>query len=450
MILDRDAFGLWSFLAKRVFRAVFTATSSEECAKAIRETLSEREVAMYIHIPFCTGTCVFCPYPRIAVPRSELDRVLDKYFSALITEVKLYGKLLRDLGLRVVDIHAGGGTPSLVPGRLWRLLLEAISEEFEAEPRIAIEANPEDLSAEPKAFDLVDSGVEEVSLGVQSLNPRILKVLGRRHSVEDSIKAIENLRRAGCRYLNIDLMYMVPGQTLGDWVRDLEEASSLDVDEITCYPTLVARHSIGYRLIREGKLPPQPSERDFESMIYACEDTLPKRGYRGVEIYGYSRLEWKYATVNYEMEGPLLAFGAGAVGFTGGFEYVNTHFVEEYVEALKSGRLPIAGARRVRSFERWVRYATCRLFVCRSLDRESFERKFGIEFDEAMRKSGFAAFLKLLKALKRVEDDGRRLYLTRRGLLTAHKVCWAFVLNVPCRIVEEFSREPWPPRVEIP
>jgi len=81
----------------------------------------------------------------------------------------------------------------------------------------------------------------------------MLRILGRRRNVEDSIKAIENLRNAGCKYINMDLMYMIPGQTLEEWIKDLEIDSQQDVDEITCYPTLVTSYSIGYKLIKRGK-----------------------------------------------------------------------------------------------------------------------------------------------------------------------------------------------------
>ena len=451
MILDAGAFGLWSAVVKRAFRAVFVRPSPGEALRSIASTLRDREAAAYIHVPFCTGTCTFCPYVRYPLARSEVERIIGKYVDALIREMRLYSGIVKELGLRVVDIHAGGGTPSLVPPRLWRRILEEASSLLGAEPRAAIEANPEDLRDEGRAYSLVDSGIDEVSLGVQSFDARILRTLGRRHGPEDAVRAVENLRGAGCRYINIDLMYMVPGQSPYDWARDLEAAAGLDVDEVTCYPTLVARHSRGYELMRRGIIPQQPDGKAFREMVYLCEDVLPARGFRGVEIYGYSRVEgWKYFTVNYEMEGPLLGLGCGAMGFTGGYEYQNTCFVDEYVEAVSRGRLPIAGSRGVDRVERAIRYVVCRLFVCRELDKGGFESRFGESFDELVGRTGFGRALRLLRFLGVISERGGRLRLTKKGLFTAHKICWAFVLNVPCRIAEEFMREPWPERVVVP
>ncbi len=454
MILDRSSFGIWSFIAKRAFRATFVSMEQKSVREGIRGTLKENEVAVYIHIPFCKGSCLYCPYVRFPIGR-DLD-VLDKYVDAVVSEVQLYGRLLRDHDIKIVDVHAGGGTPSLLRGYHIRRILEALAENLGAEPKIAIEANPEDLKDEKHTFELVESGVSEVSLGVQSFNRRLLGNLGRRHTPEDSLRAINNLREAGIEYLNIDLMYMIPGtrssppQSEEEWREDLEIASQQEVDEITCYPTLIADHCAGYRLVRAGGVI-QPSRRVFRRMVYMAEDILSSKGFTPVEIYGYSRKEdWKYVTVNYEMEGPLLGLGCGAMGFTGGFEYQNTCSVSDYIEALRESRLPVAGARYVSLSERGIRYATCRLFICRRLNLEEFERKLRRSFEELVGRTGFGRMLRLLEIMGYVSREGAELKLTRKGLFMAHQICWAFVLNVPCRMSEKFLQNPWPKEVQIP
>jgi len=95
--------------------------------------------------------------------KKEIEEIIEKYIDALIREMTMYSKITKDLDLKIIDIHAGGGTPSLVPGKYWKILLEKISELFNAEPRIAIEANSEDLKDETYTFDLIDSEVNEVT-----------------------------------------------------------------------------------------------------------------------------------------------------------------------------------------------------------------------------------------------------------------------------------------------
>ena len=194
------------------------------------------------------------------------------------------------------------------------------------------------------------------------------------------------------------------------------------MDEITCYPTLIAEHCPGYGPMRRGDVK-QPSKRTFKKMVYASEDVLSSKGFEPIEIYGYSRKDgWKYATVNYEMEGPLLGFGCGAMGFTGGYEYQNTCSVPEYIRATLGGRLPIAGGRNVDVRERAIRYIACRLFVCRSLDLGEFERKLGGGFSDLVGKTGLGKALALLRLLRCVKRRAGRIELTRRGLFTAHLI----------------------------
>ncbi len=445
MLLDRNGFGFWSLMAKRAFKATFTRPSSPD--SKIKDTLKESEVALYIHIPFCKSKCLYCPY----VSFTRREKLVSKYIEALKAEIRMYGDLLRESGVKITDIHAGGGTPSLLSGSDFHGILDTIAESFDSDQKIAIEANPDDLKDEGKVSGLVDSGVSEVSLGVQSFNRKTLKKLGRTHTEVESIASIENLRAAGIDHLNADMMYMVPGQTLEEWVDDLRMAAEQDIDEITCYPTLITSHCIGYKMIRSRRTEPQPDKSIFRKMVYETFGTLEPAGYESVEIYGFCREDgWKYATVNYEMEGPLLGFGCGATGFTGGYEYQNVCLPEEYIRSIRKGDFPIAGSRFVDIKERAIRYTTCRLFVCKELDLNGFKRKFGEDFGGLLGKTGFGRALRLLRLIGITKKEGQRIKLTRKGLFTAHQICWAFVLNVPCRICEEFLKNPWPSKVIIP
>ncbi|MEA1872168.1 MAG: coproporphyrinogen-III oxidase family protein [Chloroflexota bacterium] len=444
MILSRHSFGIWGLIAKRTARAVFTLPDPSLARKAIKETLAgTNELGVYIHIPFCKSLCLFCPYVRFLVRDAES---ISQYVEALKAETRMYGELLQGLGLKIVHIHVGGGTPSLLDGSHFREILNTLAQYFETPPRIAIEANPDDLVNERKVCELINCGVADVSLGVQSSNPNMLKKLGRKHSWETSLQAITNLRRAGVEHLNMDLMFMVPGQSLEEWVQDLESATRQDVDEITVYPTLITEHCLGYKLVEKGQIN-QPDRSAFKKMVYTAEDTLSSKGFKPVEIYSYSKqVDWKYATVNYEMEGPLLGIGCGAIGFTGGYEYQNTCSVQEYIRAVLNKRLPIAGARPVSANRRAIRYAACRLFICRRLNRAEFEQNVG----SLSLLGSFGKMLTLFRLLGYIKEENGELKLTRKGLFPAHLRCWASVTNWPCRMAQEFLKTPWPTEVKIP
>ncbi|RLI12712.1 MAG: hypothetical protein DRO43_06715 [Candidatus Hecatellales archaeon] len=458
MLLTRNGFGVWSLVSKRAFKAIFNSPSLEVIENFKKKGFSDlKEIAIYIHFPFCHSICLFCPYVRYPLTKFG-NEIFSKYIEALNSEMEIYGSMLRELGLKVkvADVHIGGGTPSLLEAENFQSLRESIRQSFDAEVSLAIEANPDDLADQEKAFKLADAGVNEVSLGVQSFNPEALRKLGRVHGVTQSVQAIQNLKDSGIGHINIDLMYMIPSkigqplQSLKEWEEDLSQASEQPVDEITCYPTLITNYSLGWKLVSRGEIS-QPSKKVFKQMVYMAEDYLTSKGFIPLEIYGYSKhSDWKYVTVNYEMEGSLLGLGCGAAGFVNGYEYQNTCFVPDYIECVREKKLPIAGIREVDKLEHAIRFAVCELFVCRSLSFDVFKRKFGLEFHELIGKSGFGRFLKMLKLLGKIKEKPEGLELTREGLFTAQQICWSFVLNVPCRISEEFMKEVCPSKVAIP
>ena len=446
MILDKNAFGVRGFFAERAFKATFRREGQEATRDLVRSGFVGRDVSVYIHFPFCTGLCPACPYVRYI----QKPSLMESYCNSLIEEVGMYGRLLKDLELRITDIHVGGGTPSLPDPVFYKRVLEALGEWFDLCKGLSfgIEANPEDLT-EDKVFKLREAGVNELSIGVQSFFRENLRTLGRRHSVEDSIDAIENVEKAGFENVNLDMMYMIPRQTVESWVEDLELAAEYKPSQITTYPLLIVPYRPMYSLMRQGRVPEQPSMREFKQMYYSAVDRLDDHGYKPVRYYSFSRSPWEYSTVEREMVGPLLAFGAGAMGFPGRCEYVNTCSVREYVKSIARGMLPIAGIRPVSKEERGIRWIAERLSALK-LEFEDFEREFGEKFREFTRRTGFSRALTMQRLMGHLKFYEDRIELTRKGLFGRNLSGWHFVLSVPCRIVEEYLRTPWPREVTVP
>jgi len=445
MILDHHVLGPLGKRVRRFFSVIFRREDDIKYREHIRETISGNSIGIYIHFPFCKGLCPGCPYVR----ETWVDAVVREYLSALKDEIRMVGEILRDLGLKVVDIHAGGGTPSLL-GREWAEIIQAIREHFDVQEgcRFGIEANPDDLT-EDKVMLLRDSGVDEISIGVQSLFKPNLRMLGRRHDVEDSLEAVERCRNAGFKLINIDMMYMLPNQTIDSWIHDLKLAAELAPDQITCYPLLVPHYTPLYRLIKDGRVPEQPGIKEFKRMYYAAIDTLTDNGFSPLRYYSFGRKGEEYSTVELEMVGPLLGFGCGAMGFTGGYEYVNTCSIREYIRAVKGGRIPIAGGRIVTKEERAVRYVSERLSALK-LNTRDFEREFKEPFEALMKRSGYNTALRMGLLSGSLKKEGDEIKVTRKGMWMRNLAGWAFVLSIPCRIVEEFTKTPWPLEVKIP
>ncbi|HIE23097.1 MAG TPA: hypothetical protein EYP68_02585 [Candidatus Korarchaeota archaeon] len=146
MILDRNAFGIRQKLLLKAFRVTFKRGSQDFVENLLKEGFVEGKVAVYIHFPFCKGLCPACPYVRYLWN----DSAVKAYLRSLKLEISVYGDILRDLELKITEVHIGGGTPSCLEPRHYKDILESLKESFDLERDvdIGIEANPEDLSEE--------------------------------------------------------------------------------------------------------------------------------------------------------------------------------------------------------------------------------------------------------------------------------------------------------------
>jgi len=397
----------------------------------VKGTVDGGSVGIYVHVPYCRSTCTFCPYFRqVLRDRSELET----YMEAVLREVELYGGVLEDLNLRVVELHVGGGTPSLVPPRYYRELLNKLSNFFEVRCGVGIEANPEDLKDFRVAEELYSSGVDEVSVGVQSFDSRVLKALGRKHGPGDSELAVENCLRVGFRWVNIDLMFLPPSirgyvelgleDKLRAFREDLRRSAELGAHQVTYYVTVVPRYSPGYRLAELGR-----ATQELDSVDRFIEEALmfaDEVGLHLTRVYSASRGSYEYATVNLEMVGPLIGLGAGAWGNTSYYQYVNVHSVEKYVELARRGTPPAAYARGLGKTSRAWRLLFDQLTS--TTVRWATFRSLGLRPPLAAR---LTMKLMELSGLARRVSGGYRL--TRRGVIEVYKAVINYVVELPVK-----------------
>ena len=443
-ILDENAFGIWSKIMDHIFKITFNAVGEEEHRRKISEGFRNVNAGIYIHFPFCRSFCLYCPYYREIWDENKFS----KYRNALIKEIQIIGNILENSDVKIVDIHIGGGTPSIPNPSFWKDIMEELKENFNINVNLGIEANPEDLADEEKTVKLLDSEVTELSIGVQSFHRTHLKALGRRHSVEDVEKTLKNIEEVGFKHVNMDLMYMIPNipyeKQLDNWREDLERAVQYKVQQITIYPTLITRQCPARNLIKNGRVT-QPVQF-LDQFLIEARRILEREGYKRIRIYSWSR-GGEYATVNLEMIGPLLALGPGAMGFTGSYEWINVHSIDEYVKRLSKGELPVSVSRKVNLGERIARYVIDQLFTSGEVKIEEFQRIFGGGLE--LIPKGLNRSLSLMKLLKFIKFENNCLKLTEKGFKKANRLIWAFVLKVPCRLVEKLTIEHYPEKVEI-
>src|SRR3954467_7976128 len=190
---------------------------------------SGKEVdSIYIHVPFCAHKCEYCAF----YSHAPGEGLVDRYVRALIRELEMVSPAPPR------TIFFGGGTPSILNIRQWTELLKAMERlHLTTAAEWTVECNPATVS-EDKAKLLRDFGVNRISMGVQSLDEKLLERLGRIHSREQVFKSFEILRRAGFTNLNIDLMFAIPGQTMEIWRETLREALALGSEHVSSYEVI--------------------------------------------------------------------------------------------------------------------------------------------------------------------------------------------------------------------
>jgi oxygen-independent coproporphyrinogen-3 oxidase len=288
---------------------------------------------LYIHIPFCIRKCIYCDF--YSVPYD--DSMANTYIDALCRE--LY--LKKDLAGRLRSVYIGGGTPPLLPDECIRKLFEALKEHFTIarDCEITVEANPGTLS-ESKTDLLLSSGVNRISLGVQSLNDPELLTLGRIHTAGDAVNSVHMIKQAGISNLSIDLMYGIPGQTLSSWARSLSQAIDLEPTHISSYELTPEENTPLHKLIVSHKIT-MPDEEIILDMYGHAIEYLTGSGYEHYEISNFARAGYRCLhNLNYWDRGEYIGAGAGAHSFVNNVRSQNIKNREKYSAYLNNNRIP--------------------------------------------------------------------------------------------------------------
>ncbi|NLC73260.1 MAG: radical SAM family heme chaperone HemW [Ruminococcaceae bacterium] len=274
-------------------------------------------LGIYFHIPFCASKCGYCDFYSL----TGCDRLMPKYQDALLEHVR---ESFPAMKLYSIDtVYFGGGTPSYYGAeRLCELLNEVKSSgRLLKDAEITVEVNPD--SAHPKGLArLRKEGVNRISLGVQSANNDILKIIGRRHNWIQVQNAMRNAREAGFDNISIDLIYGLPSQTKSDWAETLARALELRPEHLSCYALTLEKGTPMYKYKGSPFLPNDDEQAD---MYLYTVDYLEHYGYKQYEIsnFAISGFESQH-NLRYWRLKDYLGFGAGAHSSMGGtrFSYV--------------------------------------------------------------------------------------------------------------------------------
>jgi oxygen-independent coproporphyrinogen-3 oxidase len=262
-------------------------------------------LSLYVHFPWCVRKCPYCDFnsheAREGIPEA-------RYLAALIADLEQSLPLV--WGRPVVSVFIGGGTPSLLSPESVDALLAAVRARLTLLPdaEVTMEANPGTVEA-GRFAGYRSAGVNRLSLGVQSFNPRHLAALGRIHDADEARRAID-LALAHFDNVNLDLMYALPGQTLDEARADIHVAAAFGTPHLSAYHLTLEPNTAFFL-----KPPPLPDADLAAQMQDAVEEALAARGYGHYEISAFARpgSECRH-NLNYWLFGDYLGIGAGAHG----------------------------------------------------------------------------------------------------------------------------------------
>jgi oxygen-independent coproporphyrinogen-3 oxidase len=289
---------------------------------------------IYIHIPFCKGFCNYCDFYSIT-DNSESE----SFVQAVMLETAMQARYLD--GETVETVYLGGGTPSLLTAGQTGLIISAVRKNFtfSDDPEITVEVNPDDVY-EGYFRELAGTGVNRVSLGVQSWNDKRLKYLGRRHTAGQSAKALQLASKEGIVNVSVDLIYGLPGMTTGDLKDDLEETFTYPVTHLSAYHLTIEEGTRFGKMKKEKKLV-EPDEETSNAMFSLLGNMCREKGFMHYEISNFA-LPGYISRHNsaYWKQIPYLGLGPSAHSFNRTSRQWNISDVKKYIRSISSGKVP--------------------------------------------------------------------------------------------------------------
>ena len=381
--------------------------------------------SLYIHIPYCISKCPYCDFNSHVV--AEVPE--ETYTGALLRELESYGNQEDWRGRTVQSIFFGGGTPSTFkPVSIGKLLAwVAATFPINLDCEITLEANPGTVDSD-KFFGYRDAGVNRISVGVQSFQPRLLKFLGRVHGAEEARKALDTVHQAGFDNFSFDLIYANPGQTLQELEADLEIALEFQPPHLSAYNLTFEEGTPFHHEYRAGRMK-SLSEDEEIAMAELIEGKFSGAGLCRYEISNYARPGWHSRhNVNYWHSGDYLGLGAGAHSYqrddssrARGRRWSNEKNPGRYMAQVMESRHAVVETEEIEFAKAAGEFLFLGLRMTEGISIQRFRSRFGkppVEFYPRIRDWIDGDLL---------EETQSRLKLTSKGLMLANSIFVEFM-----------------------
>lgn len=380
----------------------------------------KQELEIYIHIPFCAKKCEYCDF--LSFPQYN-----NAYVPALIQEIKnayLEGKQTKEY--RVKTIFIGGGTPSILNGEEIASILQQVYDTFDVDPKaeITIEVNPGTITKE-KLKHYMASGINRISMGLQSTNNNELKELGRIHTYDEFVSNYELARNVGFDNINIDLMSAIPLQTMNSWKDTLNKVVALTPEHISAYSLIIEEGTSFFNKWNQDLLV-LPLEEEERQMYYDTKEILKQAGYQRYEISNYSKAGYECKhNIGYWKRADYIGFGLGASSLIQNKRFTNETNLESYIQITENRNAKLhQNVQALTQIEEMEEFMFLGLRLTEGISLKEFSRLFQKEYMEI-----YGAIHKKLTYQGLLKEKEGRISLTDMGLDVSNHVMSEFLLS---------------------
>ncbi len=387
--------------------------------------MSKKRLSLYVHIPFCIRKCNYCDF--LSAPADDATK--EAYIQALLLEIESY----RESGLserEVRSIFIGGGTPSVLPAENITNVLEKIRSVFSLtdDCEITMEMNPGTVTKE-KCARYFNAGINRISIGLQTTDDTLLKVLGRIHTYEEFLRTYDDVRVTGFENVNVDMMSSLPGQSLEEYCLGIEKVTNLSPEHISAY-SLIVEEGTPFFEKYNNECDLFPDEQMDREMYEKTKELLGGKEYGRYEISNYAKkgYECRHNIVYWEC-GDYLGLGLGSASLINNVRFKNICDLKGYlnIRNLQGGKAIYRTEEEYLTEQaRMEEFMFLGLRMMRGVSEKRFETLFGKTLPQVYGKE----VEKLIRQglLKRVEADRDRIALTDRGIDVSNYVFEQFLL----------------------
>jgi oxygen-independent coproporphyrinogen-3 oxidase len=374
-----------------------------------------KELSIYIHIPFCDHKCIYCDFYSIITSDN-----ISSFLQSLKKEIKYYAENYSSNRI-ITSIFFGGGTPSLMQPEYLEEIISSIRENFKIsdEAEITMETNPGTVDKE-KLRKFRSSGINRISIGVQSFNDDELKFLTRTHNSNTAVETLHIASEVGFENISLDLIFNLPKQTKEMWLSNLNQAIQLPIKHISTYSLILERGTILNKMVLDGKIKMQSD--DYDADLYETTiDFLTQNGFYQYEVSNFTKpgYECKHNNAYWQYK-DYLGLGTSAHSFVVGKRWWNYSSLKRYINEIKTNGNAVANHEELSPEEFHNEYV---MLALRSsgIQLNNYKNTFG---DNWLTKN--YSYLKKLENENFILFDDLNIKLTKKG----YAVCDEILQNI--------------------